>query len=70
MSIYMDDISTTGGIVEIKKGINNCAKLEKEKKMKYWLKKTKYMMVKTGKEREEIVEENVKSGTVLKTETY
>ena len=34
------------------------------------LKKTKYLMAKTGKERKEIVQENVKSGTVWKTETY
>ena len=43
--------------------------MEKEKKMRYGLKKTKYMMVKTGKEREEM-EENVKSGTVKKIETF
>ena len=70
MSIYMDDIAAAGGIAEIRKGIRNCAKMEKEKKMRYGLKKTKYMMVKTGKEREEIVQENVKSGEVCKTETY
>ena len=48
----MDDIAG------IRKGIRSCAKMEKEKKMKYELKKTKYMMVKTEKEREEIVQEN------------
>ena len=37
--------------------------------MRYGLKKTKYMMVKTGKEREEM-EDNVKSGTVKKIETF
>ena len=44
--------------------------MEKEKKMTYGLKKTKYLIVKTGKEIEEIVQENVKSGEVCKTETY
>ena len=43
--------------------------MEKEKKMTYGLKKTKYMMVKTGKEREQM-EENVKSGTVKKIEAF
>ena len=43
--------------------------MEKEKKMTYGLKKTKYMMVKTGKESEQM-EENVKSGTVKKIETF
>ena len=44
--------------------------MEKEKKMTYGLKKTKYLIVKTGKEIEEIVQENVQSGEVCKTETY
>ena len=48
MSVYMDDIAAAGRIAEIRKGIRNCAKVEKEKKMRYGLKKTKYMMVKTG----------------------
>ena len=43
--------------------------MEKEKTMTYGLKKTKYMMVKTGKEREQM-EENVKSGTVKKIEAF
>ena len=70
MSVYMDDIAAAGGIAEIRKGIRNCAKMEKENKIRYGPKKTKYMMVKTGKEREEIVQEKVKSGAVQKTETY
>ena len=61
MSIYTIDIAAAGGIAEIQKGIKNCANMEK---------KIKYMMVKTGKVREEIVEGNLKSGTVQKTETY
>ena len=56
-------------IAEISKGIRDFAKMEKEKKMMYGLKKAKYMMIKTGKERIEIVQENVKSGAVRKTET-
>ena len=67
MSVYMDDIA--GGIAEIRKGIRNCAKMEEEKKMRYKPKKTKYMIIKTGKEREEIVQEKVKPGAVQKTET-
>ena len=52
MSVYMNDIAAAGGIEEIKKGIRNCAKMEKQKKMRYELNKTKYMTIKTGKERE------------------
>ena len=67
MSDYVDDIVAEGGIAEIRKGIRNCVKTEKEKKMTYGLKKTKYMMVKARKEREEIVQKDVKSGAVQKT---
>ena len=64
MSVYMDDIAGAGGIGEIRKGIRNCCKMEKEKKMRYRLKKKNYMLVKTGKEREEIVQEKIKSITI------
>ena len=70
MSVYIDDIAGAGGIGEIRKGIRNCCKMEKEKKIRYRLKKKNYMMVKTGKEREEIVQEKIKSRAVQKTETY
>ena len=29
MSVYMNNIAAAGGIEEIKKGIRNCAKMEK-----------------------------------------
>ena len=59
MLVNMDGIAA-GRIAQIRKGIRNCAKMERRK----------YIMIKTGKEREEIVQENVKSGAVWKTETY
>ena len=34
MSVYMDDIAVAGGIAAIRKGIRNCVKMEKEKKMR------------------------------------
>ena len=52
MSVYMDDIAASGKIAEYRKGIRNCTKMEKEKKMRYAVEKAKYMMVKTKKERE------------------
>ena len=67
MSIYMDDISVAGGPEEVKKGIRKCARMEVEKKMKYSLSKTKYMVVKTGKEKEEAVSEQVKAGDIQRT---
>ena len=50
MPVYMDDIATAGKAEHIKKGINKCARMEKEKKISFGLKKTKYMIVKTGTE--------------------
>ena len=58
MSVYMDVIAIVGGIAEIGKGERNCAKIEKEEKMRYGLNKTKCAMVKTGKKKEQIVQEN------------
>ena len=55
MSIYIDDISIAGGPEEVKKGMRKLARMEVEKKMKYSLSKTKHMVVKTGKEKEEEV---------------
>ena len=54
MPVFMDDIATAGKAEHIRKGINNCARMEKEKKISFGLKKTKYMIVKTGREEEEI----------------
>ena len=41
MSVYIVDIAAAGGITENIKGTRNRAKMEKEKKMRYGLKKTK-----------------------------
>ena len=70
MSIYMDDISVAGSAEEVQKGIRNCKEMETKKKMKYGLKKSKYMVVKTGKEKEELLIEAVKAGNIEKSEKY
>ena len=41
MPVFMDDIVTAGKAEHIRKGINNCAMMEKEKKVSFGLKKTK-----------------------------
>ena len=41
-----------------------------KKKMVYGLKKTKYMVINTGKEPEEVIEEKVKEGIVQETDIY
>ena len=65
----MDDIATAGKAEHIRKGINNCAKMEKEKKISFGLKKTKHMIVKTGREKEEEeINETVKTGRIQRTD--
>ena len=49
------------------KGIQNCRRMEIEKKMICGLKKTKDMIINTGKEPEEVIEERVKEEIVQKT---
>ena len=44
--------------------------MEVEKKMKYSLSKTKYMVLKTGKEKEEDILEQVKAGNIQITKKY
>ena len=64
ISIYMDDISVAGGPEEVKKGIRRCARMEVENKIKYSLSKTKYMVVKADKKKEEDIPEQVKTGNI------
>ena len=44
--------------------------MEIEKKLIHGLKKTKYMVINTGKEPEEIIEERVKEGIAKETDIY
>ena len=68
MPVFMNDIATASKAEHIRKGINNCAKMEKEKKISFGLKKTKYMIVKTGREEEEEeINETVKAGRIQRT---
>ena len=45
MPVFMDDIAAVGKVDDIRKGIQNCRRMEIEKKMIYGLKKTKYMVI-------------------------
>ena len=60
MPVFMDDTAAVGTADNIRKGIQNCKKMKIEKKIIYGLKKTKYMVINTGKEPEEIIEDGVK----------
>ena len=68
MPVFMDDIATAGKAEHIRKGINNCARMEREKKISFGLKKTKYMIVKTGREEEDEINETAKAGRIQRTD--
>ena len=68
VSVVMDDMAAVG-TADNRKGKRNCRRMEIEKKMIYGLKKTKYMVIHTGKEPEEIIE-RVKEVIVQETGIY
>ena len=67
MPVFTDDIVTAGKAEHIRKGINNCAMMEKEKKISFGLKKTNYMIVETGREEEE-TNETIKARRIQRTD--
>ena len=69
MPVFMDDIAAAGTADSIRKGIQNCRRMEAEKKVIHELKKTKYMVINTGEE-PEVIEERVKEGIVQETDIY
>ena len=68
--VFVDDVMSAGTADDIRKAIRNFAEMEKIKKFTYGLKKTKYMVMKTGREKEESIEERVKEGKVEKVDEY
>ena len=70
MSVLMDGIASVETANNIRKAIQNYGRMEIEKKMIYGLNKTKYMVIKTGKGQEEVIEERVKEGIVQETDIY
>ena len=70
MPVFMDGIAAAGTANNITKGIQNCRRMETEKKMIYELKKAKYMVINMGKEPEEVIEQRVKEGIIQETDIY
>ena len=66
MPVFMDDMATAGKAEYIRKSIDNCAMMEKETKISFGLKKTKYIIVKAGREKEKI-NVTVKAGRIRRT---
>ena len=63
--IFIDDVMSAGNAENGRKTIRNCRELEDLKKVTYGLKKTKYMVMNTGREKEEVITEEVELGLVL-----
>ena len=68
--VFMDDISAVADAEEIRKGIRHFRKMETLKKFEYGLKKTKLVIVRTGKREVEQIQERVQQSTVLETDKY
>ena len=56
MTVFIDNISSIGDARQIRKRIRNCRKMEILKKFEYGQKKTKSMVVKTGKQKVEQID--------------
>ena len=70
MPVFMDDTAAVATTDDIRKGIQNCSRMEIEEKMIYGPKKTKYMVINTLKEPEEVIEEREKEEVVQETDIY
>ena len=68
--VFVDDVMSAGTAEDIKKAIRNFGAMETFKKFTYGLKKTNYMIMKTGRENDEEIHELVKEGEVKRVEEY
>ena len=67
---YVDDVLGAGTAEKIRTCIRNMRRLEILKKYTFGMDKTKYMIIETGKEEDEIIEEEVEGGLVERTEEH
>ena len=68
--IFVDDVMSAGTAEVARKCIRNLREMEKLKKFTFGLKKTNYMVIETGKEPKESIEEDVKEGRVSECFEY
>ena len=67
--VLMDDIMAAGNHDHVIKAVKNCRNMEETKKITYGLKKTKYMIVKTGHVNNPEITEEVNAETIERTMT-
>ena len=65
----MGDIMAAGDHNYVNKAVNSCRNMEETKKFTYGLKKTGYMIVKTGHANNQEIIEEVKAGKIERTMT-
>ena len=62
--MYVDDILGIGDCKTVEKVITNSRRLEEDKKFRFSRKKSKYMVIKSGKGKIEEIKESVKEGII------
>ena len=68
--VFVDDVMSAGTAEDARKCIRNLQVMEVLKKFTYGLKKTNFMVIDTGKEQTEIIDEKVKEGLVKECQEY
>ena len=68
--VFVDDVMSAGTAEDIERCIRNLNVMEKKKKFTYGLKKTKYMVVNSGREDKQKIMEAVKLGIVGECNEY
>ena len=67
---YVDDVLGAGGAEKIRTCARNMRRLEILKKYTFGMDKTHYLIMKTGKENDELIEEELEGGKIQKTEEH
>ena len=68
--VYVDDILGVGDVSTMEKVIDNTRKMEDRKKFKFSKKKSKYMVIKKGKDKKQEVQASINEGVVEETREY
>ena len=68
--VFVDDVMSAGNADSARKCIRSLKEMETKKKFTFGLKKTNYMIIDTGKEVAEEINEEVKQGKIPETDEY
>ena len=68
--VYVDDILGIGSVKTVERVIRNTREMKVKKKFRFSRKKSKYMMINTGRVKMNVVNELVKGGEIERTNEY